>query len=134
MNRKSFNRIFFEDKEMYKKLDDDTKREFYFMFNRCMSRLLPLNSDALNNKNIDYALASDIWSIFFKSKLKEPDKFEPEWWKYSKKKSLLDGFNKTEQYILNTYYNEHINDIAESIENDKEIGKIEKKKYDKIRK
>lgn len=128
MNRKSFNRIFFEDKETYEKLDNETKKEQYFMFNRCMARLVPTNCDALNTKSMDESLAMDVWSIFSKSLLKEPPGFNVEWWKFAKTKNILDGFNKREQEILSAYYNPEIDKVLEGIENEKLFGKIEKKK------
>lgn len=128
MNRKSFNRIFFEDKEVYEQLDDESKEEFFFMFNRCLARLAPTNCDALNSKSIDPSLAMDVWSLFFKSKTKEPVGFEPEWWKYKKSKSLLDGFNSMEKQMLSKYYDDQIDQVVEDIEKEKEMGKIIKKK------
>lgn len=126
MNRSSFNRIFFQDKKIYNQLDNDTKRDYSFMFNRCMARLMPVNCDALNSKSIDSALSMDIWSIFSKNLLKEPRGFEPEWRKYKKTKSLLDGFTKEEREMFTNYFNTEIEEVVEDQKKEKNIGKIEK--------
>ena len=131
MNRSSFNRIFFQDKNMYGQLDDDTKRDYSFMFNRCMARLMPVNCDALNSKSIDSALSMDIWSIFSKNLLKEPKGFEPEWRKYKKTKSLLDGFSNIEKEMLTNHFNTEIDQVIEDQKKEKDIGKIVKVKKKK---
>ena len=130
MNRQTFNRIFFTNKELYKQTDNDTKTENYFMFNRCMARLSPLNADSLNHINIDSSCGMDVWSIFAQKLLKEPNGFEPEWWKYGKSKteSVFDGFEPKEKELLSTYYKESVSESVKDIEQRKNMGTIEENK------
>ena len=129
MNRTSFNRVFFEDKELYKQIDNETKKEFSFMFNRCMSRLSPMNCEVLNNKNIEGSLMVDTWSIFSERILKQPNGFEPEWYRYKKpNKTILDGFSDLEKQMLSNHYSDEIEHEQDIIIKEKNIGQIEKVK------
>lgn len=127
-------RIIFQNKKSYDTISPDEKEKLFFIFNRTIARGLPIASEFLNNKNIDTALAMDIWFNNAKNITKIPEWFSPNWTKLKKNKeeSLLKKYDAMDKVLL-SYYPDAIEAEKQKKETEKEdiIQTIKKKSRNK---
>jgi hypothetical protein len=62
MDLTTFTKIIFKDRKNYIHLTDKDKKDMFFIFNRYMSRVAPMNSDAMNTKGVDGSLGIEVWN------------------------------------------------------------------------
>jgi hypothetical protein len=90
--------VMFRDKKDWSKVSDEQKDQFFFIFNRYFSKRYPMESQFLNDKNIDKSIAMDLWFEFMKT---QP---YPKWfWSKSTEKSEKGEFNEKELSMLRQY-------------------------------
>ena len=78
----------------------------FFMFNRQIARLYPVNANALNYNGIDTGLASDVWFNALSSRFNDiPNRLQPNWGtlKKTSENTILKGFSEAEASILSLY-------------------------------
>lgn len=123
----------FNNRREWKNITDDEKEYCFFIFNRYLTKEYPEKALLLNDKNIDKAMAMDIWYKFF-----ETNKLPKYFWSkstFTKEKSvytdkeiktLLEKLNisKEELNILVESYPEL---IKEELKYYKELEKNDKK-------
>lgn len=117
-----FTRIFFRDTKSYKLIDEKEKEKMFFMFNRMIARLYPINANRLNYNGIDTGLALDVWFHALSPRFTDiPNRLQPNWatLKKSGSNSLLNKFSETDRKILELY--------PELLEEASNIDKEEKK-------
>lgn len=121
----TFTKILFKKKKDYQYLTDKDKERLFFIFNRYMTRAFPANSDALNLKGIDGALAVDLWFNYCQKTLDIPHWFYP---RTKKSKSISTGnsdLDEMDHIILNTFFTEK---LQENKDEKIETGAISVKK------
>jgi hypothetical protein len=81
MDLKTITDIFFHQKRNWPDITNEDKETFFFIFNRYMAKKYPLHAQAFNYKDIDKAVAFNVWFAFLKQTMRRPDWF----WAGSKK-------------------------------------------------
>ena len=75
MDFKTFSTIIFQNKRDWRLVDDMTKDQIFFIFNRYMAKYYPKQSNLFNKKGIDKISAIDVWYQFLKSQVRVPTWF-----------------------------------------------------------
>ena len=94
----------FAQKTKWVYITNKDKEEFFFIFNRFMSKQYPKQANYFNDKTIDKASAMDIWFSFLKSEVRTPYWF---WKGATKKKAPVIKDWK----LIEEYYEASIEDI-----------------------
>lgn len=129
-------RILFQDKQSYKHIDPVEKERLFFIFNRTITRGIPVIADALNRKGIDKSLAMDVWFNYAKNTTTIPKWFTPNWAKLKKsnQESVLKKYDDLDKWIL-SHYTQEIEMEKERIQFEKEdVIEVKKKKAAKKKK
>jgi hypothetical protein len=59
--------VMFRDKKDWSKVTDEQKEQFFFIFNRYFSKKYSMESQLLNDKDIDKIIGMDLWFEFMKT-------------------------------------------------------------------
>jgi len=95
--------IIFKDKDKYKFITDDEKKDAFFVLNRKFAYKDIRKAQFFNNKNIDKSSSLDIWyQIFYGTTNGTPD-----WWwktKQPSKNKIKSEFNNNDINLIKDYY------------------------------
>ena len=118
----------FRNRQEWKKITDEDKSKYFFIFNRYLSKKYIEKAQLLNLKTIDKVLALDLWYNFM---LKEPF---PNWfWSKSEKVSSSD-ISEKDSNLLSFKLQVKKEDIEYLIENHFEFIKEELKFFKSVEK
>ena len=104
MTFKEITDIIFTRKQQWEYVTSAEKTEFFFIFNRFMSKKYPKQANFFNEKTLDTATAMDIWFNFLSTEIRTPFWF----WKGPtvKKQPHIKGWK-----LIQEYYESSIEDI-----------------------
>lgn len=128
-NLLSIFKVFFKDRQNWRFVTDKQKQDYFFIFNRYLSKKYLKQAKLLNNKNIDKVSAMNIWFNFLKNEpypnwfwSKSTEKKEKEILTKSEYNELLKTFN-IKSYDMDFLINEHPDFIKEEVDRIKKIQK-----------
>jgi len=102
--------IIFKDKEKYKFVTDDEKKDAFFVLNRKFAYKDLRKAQFFNNKNINKSSSLDIWNQFFYGSTNGT----PDWWwktKNPSKNKIKSEFSNNDITLIKDYYEIKNNDI-----------------------